>query len=106
MVMLDDAAAGGGGGSVGGPALPIGQGLVLWSAGHRLMAGGREQWIFTTMMAGAAGSTRAGQIATKVPLRRVQRLFPVAAARRPSTLRAWARAEMGRHSPRMVMEAG
>lgn len=82
------------------------QGLVLCSTAHRLMPGAREQWIFTTMMAVAAGSTRAGQIATKVPLRRVQRLFPVAAARRPSTIRAWARAEMRRHSPRMVMEAG
>jgi pimeloyl-ACP methyl ester carboxylesterase len=81
-------------------------GLVLCSTAHRLMPGAREQWVFTTMMAVAAGSTRAGQIATKVPIRRVQRLLPVATARRPSTIRAWASAEMRRHSPRMVMEAG
>jgi hypothetical protein len=36
----------------------------------------------------------------------VQRLLPVASAKRPSSIRAWARAEMGRHSARMVMEAG
>jgi hypothetical protein len=58
------------------------------------------------MMAVAAGSTRLGQIATKVPVKRVQRLLPVASAQRPSSIRAWARAEMGRHSVRMVMEAG
>ncbi|MEY2451700.1 MAG: hypothetical protein QOD92_1274 [Acidimicrobiaceae bacterium] len=82
------------------------EGLVLCSTAHRLMPGVREQWIFTTMMAVAAGSTRLGQIATKVPVKRVQRLFPVATAQRPSSIRAWARAEMRRHSARMVMEAG
>jgi pimeloyl-ACP methyl ester carboxylesterase len=82
------------------------EGLVLCSTAHRLMPGVREQWIFATMMAVAAGSTRLGQIATKVPVRRVQRLLPVATAKRPSTIRAWARAEMQRHSARMVMEAG
>lgn len=82
------------------------EGLVLCSTAHRLMPGVREQWIFATMMAVAAGSTRLGQIATKVPVRRVQQLLPVATAQRPSTIRAWARAEMGRHSARMVMEAG
>jgi pimeloyl-ACP methyl ester carboxylesterase len=70
------------------------------------MPGVREQWVFATMMAVAAGSTRLGQIATKVPVRRVQRLLPVATATRPSTIRTWARAEMRRHSARMVMEAG
>jgi pimeloyl-ACP methyl ester carboxylesterase len=82
------------------------EGLVLCSTAHRLMPGVREQWIFATMMAVAAGSTRLGQIATKVPVKRVQRLLPVATAQRPSNIRAWARAEMGRHSARMVMEAG
>jgi pimeloyl-ACP methyl ester carboxylesterase len=82
------------------------EGLVLCSTAHRLMPGAREQWIFTSMMAVAAGSTRVGQIATKVPLRRVQRLLPVATAARPSSIRTWASAEMRRHSARMVMEAG
>ena len=81
-------------------------GLVLCSTAHRLMPGVREQWVFSTMMAVAAGSTRLGQIATKVPVKRVQRMLPVASARRPSSIRSWARAEMGRHSSRMVMEAG
>jgi len=81
-------------------------GLVLCSTAHRLMPGIREQWIFATMMAVAAGTTRAGQIATKVPVRRVQRMLPVSTSARPSTINAWARGEMRRHSARMVMEAG
>ncbi len=84
------------------------RGLVLCSTAHRLMPGFREQWIFATMMAAAAGTTRLGQIATKVPAKRVRQLLPVASAegKRPSTLRSWARAEMQRHSTRMVLEAG
>jgi len=82
------------------------EGLVLCSTAHRLMPGVREQWIFATMMAVAAGSTRLGQMATKVPVRRIQRLLPVSTSARPSTIRTWAQAEMRRHSPRMVMEAG
>src|SRR3954465_15721840 len=81
-------------------------GLVLCSTAHRLMPGVREQWVFATMMAVAAGTTRAGQIATKMPVRRVQRMLPVSTAARPSTINAWARGEMRRHSSRMVMEAG
>src|SRR5436190_23144369 len=82
------------------------EGLVLCSTAHRLMPGVREQWIFSTMMAVAAGTTRAGQIATKIPVRRVQRMLPASASARPSTMNAWARGEMRRHSARMVMEAG
>lgn len=82
-------------------------GLVLCSTAHRLMPGLREQWVFATMMAAAAGTTRLGQLATAVPVRRVRSLLPVQAAPgRPSTLRQWARAEMQRHNPRMVLEAG
>jgi len=84
------------------------EGLVLCSTAHRLMPGRREQWIFATMMAAAAGTTRVGQMATKVPTRRVRSMFTPsgAVAVRPSTMRAWAQAEMRRHSSRMVMEAG
>jgi pimeloyl-ACP methyl ester carboxylesterase len=81
-------------------------GLVLCSTAHRLMPGMREQWIFATMMAAAAGTTRLGQIATKVPVKQVRAMMPVVGNKRPSTMRQWARAEMQRHSTRMVFEAG
>jgi pimeloyl-ACP methyl ester carboxylesterase len=82
------------------------EGLVLCSTAHRLMPGMREQWIFATMMAAAAGTTRLGQIATNVPVKRVRRMLPLAGGRRPSTMQQWARLEMQRHSTRMVLEAG
>ena len=83
-------------------------GLVLCATAHTLMPGVREAWIFSTVMAVAAGTTRAGQLATKLPIKSVRRLTgaPVGPAVRPSTLRAWAAGEMRRHSGRMVMEAG
>lgn len=81
-------------------------GLVLCSTAHRLMPGLREQWVFATLMATAAGTTRLGQMATKIPVKQVRNWLPVASARPPSSLRQWARAEMQRHSTRMVLEAG
>ena len=80
-------------------------GLVLCSTAHRLVPGLREQWAFTTMMAAAAGTTRAGQIVTHIPVKRVRNMLPVGGGR-PPTMAEWARAEMRRHSTRMVLEAG
>lgn len=80
-------------------------GLVLAATSHHLMPGMREQMIFSTFMAAAAGSTRAGQAAMRLPTRPM-RWLPGRTPVRPETLRAWARAEMGRHDPRQVIEAG
>ncbi|MEY2570528.1 MAG: hypothetical protein QOE63_878 [Acidimicrobiaceae bacterium] len=86
-------------------------GLVLCATAHTLMPGVREQWIFMTMMGVAAGTTRAGQIVAKVPTERARRRRTSSTASeehpaRPTTLRAWARHEMRRHSYRMLLEAG
>ena len=81
-------------------------GLVLCATSHHLMPGFREQAIFTTMMAAAAGTTRLGQLAARVPARQVRQLVPVGQPNRPDTLRRWARAEMGRHEWRHILEAG
>jgi len=86
------------------------QGLVLCATAHTLLPGMREQWAFTTMMGVAAGTTRAGQLITKVPRQRARHRSLAAAQAnppaRPSSLQTWARAEMRRHSYRMVLEAG
>jgi pimeloyl-ACP methyl ester carboxylesterase len=86
------------------------QGLVLCATAHTLLPGMREQWAFSTMMAIAAGTTRAGQVVTKVPRQRARRRTLAAAQDqphvRPTSLQTWARAEMRRHSYRMVLEAG
>ncbi len=85
-------------------------GLVLCATAHTLLPGMREQWAFTTMMGIAAGTTRAGQLITKMPRQRARERALAAAQdqlpMRPSSLQAWARAEMRRHSYRMVLEAG
>jgi pimeloyl-ACP methyl ester carboxylesterase len=81
-------------------------GLVLCATSHFLMPGQREAVIFTSMMAMLAGTTKFGQWVTAVPADRVRRLVPGGPPDRPSTMRAWARAEVGRHDFRMLLEAG
>ncbi|MBA2280510.1 MAG: alpha/beta hydrolase [Acidimicrobiia bacterium] len=82
-------------------------GLVLCATSHHLMPGMREQMIFSSMMAAAAGTTRVGQLATRIPARQVRSRFGNRTrGLRPDTMRAWARAEMGRHDWRQVLEAG
>jgi 3-oxoadipate enol-lactonase len=82
-------------------------GLVLCATAAGLVPGFRERMIFTTFMSAAAGTTRVGQRLAEVPLSPVRRLAVRGTApRRPTNLRAWARAEMGRHEWRTVMEAG
>ncbi len=82
------------------------RGLVLCATAHTLMPGVREAWAFSTIMAAAAGTTRLGQLVRRFPNGPRSRVIPEEHPGRPSTLRAWAAAEMRRHSSRMVMEAG
>lgn len=81
-------------------------GLVLMATSHHLMPGMREQMIFSTVMAAAAGSTRVGQLAMKLPTRQVRSWLPTRGGVRPEPMREWARAEMRRHDARHVLEAG
>ncbi|MGI8936721.1 MAG: alpha/beta fold hydrolase [Iamia sp.] len=80
-------------------------GLVLCSTADRFVPGRREQLIFVTAMGAAAGSTRVGQLLTRVPISAVQRQIPAGVRARPDSFRRWARAEMGRHDWRMIAEA-
>jgi pimeloyl-ACP methyl ester carboxylesterase len=82
------------------------RGLVLAATSHHLMPGMREQMLFASFMAAAAGTTRVGQAAFKGPTRQVRAWLPSGKAVRPESMRAWARAEMQRHDPRQLMEAG
>lgn len=80
-------------------------GLVLCATADRFVPGRREQLVFVTAMGAAAGSTRFGQLLTRVPVGVVQRHVPAGVRARPESFRRWARAEMGRHDWRMVAEA-
>lgn len=80
-------------------------GLVLCATSNRFVAGVRERLFFVTAVSAAAGSTRLGQLATRIPVQVWQRQIPTAVRARPDSLTRWAAAEMRRHDPRMVTEA-
>jgi len=83
------------------------RGLVLAATGHSFVKGGRERYVFTSAMATLAATTRLGQLAAHVPSRSVQKVLPVPQGRgRPGSIQRWAAAEMRRHDPRALMEAG
>lgn len=81
-------------------------GLVLCATSHHLMPGFREQMLFGSVMAAAAGSSRLGYLAARMPVRRVRQWLPQPTPERPPTMREWAGAEMRRHDPRHLLEAG
>lgn len=81
-------------------------GLVLSATASTFVPGMRARLTFTTAMAAAAGTTRAGQVVGILPRSVAGRLRPVAQPARPDSLQRWAAAEMARHDWRLVMEAG
>ena len=80
-------------------------GLVLCATSDRFVPGRREQLVFVTAMGAVAGTTRVGDLVTRVPVGWVQRQVPTGVRSRPQSFRLWARAEMRRHDWRMVAEA-
>jgi pimeloyl-ACP methyl ester carboxylesterase len=81
-------------------------GLVLAATAQTFVPGMRARLTFTTAMAAAAGTTRAGQLVGALPVSVAGRLRPVAQKGRPDSFQRWAAAEMARHDWRMVLEAG
>src|SRR5690606_22256765 len=80
-------------------------GLVQCATSNRFVPGVRERLVMVTAMSALAGSTRVGQMATRIPLRPLQSMIPTAVRSRPDSLARWAAAEMRRHDPRVVAEA-
>ncbi len=81
------------------------RGLVFIATSNRFVPGVRERLTFVTAVSALAGSTRLGQLATRVPVGFVQSRIPKAVRSRPDNLTRWAGAEMRRHDARMVTEA-
>ncbi|HUW01731.1 MAG TPA: alpha/beta hydrolase [Acidimicrobiales bacterium] len=85
-------------------------GLVLCATADRFVPGVRERLIFSTVMAAAAGTSRAGAAASRLPLKALTRRLPSARQidhpERPVDFRRWAAAEMGRHHMRQLVEVG
>lgn len=80
-------------------------GLVFCATSNRFVPGVRERLAFVTAMSAIAGSTRVGQLATKIPVGLLQRQIPLAVRARPQSFTRWAATEMRRHDPRMITEA-
>lgn len=80
-------------------------GLVFAATSNRFVVGVRERLGIVTAVSVAAGSTRAGQLLTRIPVGIWQRQIPTAVRSRPDSLSRWAAAEMRRHDARMVTEA-
>ena len=79
-------------------------GLVLCATSYRFVNGARERFIFSSMMATAVGTTRAGDLIARAP--GMPRYVSRRAGQRPTTLRTWAAGEMRRHDVVKLMEAG
>jgi 3-oxoadipate enol-lactonase len=80
-------------------------GLVLCATSYRFVNGARERFIFSSMMATAVGTTKAGDLLARAPgmphyVRRIT------GAARPTSMRSWAAGEMRRHDIVKIMEAG
>jgi pimeloyl-ACP methyl ester carboxylesterase len=80
-------------------------GLVFCATSNRFVPGVRERLVFVTGVSAVAGSTRIGQLATRIPVSLWQRQIPPVVKARPDSLSRWARAEFRRHDARMVTEA-
>jgi pimeloyl-ACP methyl ester carboxylesterase len=66
-------------------------------------------FVFTAAMAALAGTTRVGQWANRLPRQWVRQLPMISSLQtggRPNSIQRWASAEMRRHDPRAVLEAG
>jgi pimeloyl-ACP methyl ester carboxylesterase len=83
------------------------EGLVLAATAQAMVPVLYQRMLFNTAMMAAAGTTRAGQIVTKLPRSVAKAVLPLGSdPKRPETLQRWVAAEMRRHSTRMVLEAG
>jgi len=80
-------------------------GLVFSATSSSFVPGLRGQIFFTGPMMALAGSTRLGSIVARTPLAGVSKIIPSRSGR-PSSMQAWAAAEMARHDTRILVEAG
>ncbi len=80
--------------------------LGLCATGAEFVTGNRERYAFSALMMVGAGTTRLGQLAAVLPGALTRTVFGSRSSERPRSLARWARSEMARHDPRLVLEAG
>lgn len=81
-------------------------GLVLCATGADFVPGNRERYALIALSQILAGTTRIGAVATLVPGAVMRRVLNVPGGANATPMAVWARREMSKHSPRMLLEAG
>ena len=81
-------------------------GLVLCATSDRMAPGAARRFAQSTVMGAVMGSTRLGQLPTRLPRWVARRVLPKGAIGRPIRLSDWGMREVQKHDVRMLMEAG
>ena len=80
-------------------------GMVLCATGADFVPGNRERYALVALAQILAGTTRLGGVVTWLPATFVRRLLNVPGGTNSSPMAVWARKEMSKHNPRMLLEA-
>jgi pimeloyl-ACP methyl ester carboxylesterase len=81
-------------------------GLVLCATGAEFVAGNRERYAMVALTQILASTTRLGSFLGWLPGNVVRRVLNLPTGEQGSPMAAWARKEMSKHSPRLLLEAG
>lgn len=81
-------------------------GLVLCATGADFVPGNRERYAMVALAQILAGTTRVGGALTWLPATVARRILNVPGGANSTPMAVWARKEMSKHSPRMLLEAG
>jgi 3-oxoadipate enol-lactonase len=81
-------------------------GLVLCATGAEFVPGNRERYAMVALTEILASTTRLGSVLGWLPGNVVRRVLNVPTGEQGSPMAAWARKEMSKHSPRLLLEAG
>lgn len=81
-------------------------GLVLCATGAEFVAGNRERYAMVALTQLLASTTRLGSFVGWIPGGVARRVLNVPTNGSGTPMAAWARKEMSKHSPRLLLEAG
>lgn len=81
-------------------------GMVLCATGAEFVPGNRERYAMVALSQILVGTTRLGSCLGWLPGQVVRRVLNVPSGGESTPMAEWARKEMSKHSPRMLLEAG
>lgn len=81
-------------------------GMVLCATGAEFVPGNRERYAMVALSQILVGTTRIGSLVGWLPGTMVRRVLNVPSGGSSTPMAEWARREMSKHSPRLLLEAG